>query len=412
MALNTNLGVKSFWKSLTNENKWHFLLMLLVLSPFFLPLTRAVFNRIGLNFITSFSDILFWTLAILGSVTVFIKRIRLTDIIFIGSLIVFFYLSQSFYPSSERYCKEYGDFFLGSCLPLYFIGLTVNIDKDTQKLVWVARITILINYVYLLAMGGVMMNNGEATGEAGDGYNMVMSYNALLPTLLISWYALECKILWDYILTFLGIFLILSLGTRGPLVCLLTFFLGYLLLFKHFKYNLLTKAFITTLISLLYFFIDNIALALRGFSLMLGYSTRIYDSILEDTMLNYQESNARNIIHEIIIKQISNDESGFGYGFFADRQFTPSDEYCHNLELELLISFGKIGGGIILFILFALIYKSFKKTYGTQAYGLLFALFCSIIMQLQFSGSYTTTPWFWLYLGISVMAIRTRFKKI
>ena len=409
MALNTKLGIKSYWKSLTTENKWHFLLMLLVLSPFFLPLTRAVFNRIGLNFITSFSDILFWTLAILASARIFIKRIRLADIIFIGGLIVFFYLSQSFYPSSERYCKEYGDFFLCSCLPLYFVGVTIDVSKDSQKLVWIARITILINYVYLLTLGEAMMSNGE---ESADGYNMVMAYNALLPTLLVTCYAFENKIVWDYILMFLGIFLILSLGTRGPLVCLLTFLLGYLLLFKHYKRNLLTKAFITAIFSLLYFFIDTIALTLRGISLMLGYSTRIYDSILENTLVNYQESNARNILHEITIKQILNDESGFGYGFFADRQFTPGDEYCHNLELELLISFGEIGGGIILLLLFALIYKSFKKAYGTPACGLLFALFCSIIMQLQFSGSYTITPWFWLYLGISVMAIRTRFKKI
>lgn len=241
---------------------------------------------------------------------------------------------------------------------------------------------------------------------------MVMAYNALLPTLLIIWYAFEKKIVWDYILMFLGIFLILSLGTRGPLVCLLTFFIGYLLLFKQFKYNLLTKTFIAILFSLLYFFIDTIALTLRGISLTLGYSTRIYDSILEGTIVNYQESNARNILHEIIIKQISKDERGFGYGFFADRQFTPSDEYCHNLELELLISFGKIGGGIILFIIFVLLFKSFRKTYRTPVCSLLYALFCSIIMQLQFSGSYTSTPWFWLFLGICVMVLRTRLKKI
>lgn len=409
MALHTSLEIKSFCKSLTTENKWHFILMLIVLSPFFLPLTRAVFNRIGLSFVTSFSDIVFWTLAIFASVKIFIRSIRWIDIFYIGGIIAFFYLSQSLYPTSVRYCKEHGDFFLGSCLPLYFIGLTVNLNKDTQKLVWIARITIFINYVYLFAFGARMMSN---SADSEDGYNMVMSYNALLPTLLITWYAFESKIVWDYILMFLGILLILSLGTRGPLVCLLIFLLGYLILFKRFKHNLFTKAFITALFSLLYFYIDTIALALRGISLMLGYSTRIYDSILEGTMVNYQESNARNILHEITIKQIIKDETGFGYGFFADRQFTPGEEYCHNLELELLISFGAIGGGIILLVLFALIYKSFKKTHGTSTCGLLFALFCSSFMHLQFSGSYTSTPWFWLYLGICVMTIRTVFKKI
>lgn len=409
MAFNTNLGVKSFWKSLTTENKWHFLLMLLVLSPFFLPLSRAVFIRIGLRDITDFSDYIFWTLALLFCVKIFIRSVRWIDIIFIGAIVIFFNVSPSLYPSSTPYCNEYGDIFLYSCLPLYFIGLTVNINQDSQKLVWIARITILINYAYLLSFGASMMSNST---NGAEGYNMVMAYNALLPTLLIIWNAFEKRIVWDYILMTLGIFLILSLGTRGPLMCLLTFFLGYLLLFKQFKHNFTIKVVIAAIFSFLYYILDTIAMALKGISLMLGYSTRIYDSILNDTLANYQDSNTRNLLHEIIIKQIAKDKTGFGYGFFGDRLFTPNGEYCHNLELEILISFGKIGGGIILFILFLVIYKSLKRTYSTPACGLLFALFCSIIMQLQFSGSYTTTPWFWLYLGISVMAIRTRFKKI
>lgn len=409
MKLNINLGIRSFWRGLRLEDKYHFLLLLLVLCPFFLPLTRAVFIRIGLRDITSFSDYVFWTFAILGYIKRFIRELRWSDILVTGGIVLFFFISPNIYPQSTSYCAEHGDFFVFSCIPLYFVGRTIDLYKDSQKLVWISRISIFINYVYLFALGASMLRNSEGSDEM---YNMSMSYRALLPVLIIIWNAMEKRRIWDYIFTMIGMFLILSLGTRGPLVCLLFFIVGYLFFFKKYKNNFLIKSSLLSIFILLYSFVGHIIIFLREISVMLGVSTRIYDSFIDNAFINYEDSNGRNFLHEIIIKKIQEDNDGFGYGFFGDRQFTPAGEYCHNFELELLVSFGKYGGGIILMILFIFIYKTFKKTYGSPACSLLFAFFCATFMQLQFTGSYTTTPWFWLYLGLFPIILRGRNKRL
>lgn len=403
MKINTYLGARFFWKGLTFEGKWHFILLLLVLSPFFLPLTRAVLIRIGLRDITAFSDYIFWSIALLVCAKRCISSIRWSDIFLIGGFVSFFYVSPTLYPQSAPYCMEHGDYLIFSCVPLYFIGLIIKINQDSNKMVWISRITILINYIYLFTSS--MITSYE--GSSDDEYNMVMSYRALLPALIIIWNTIEKRILWDYILMVLSVFLILSLGTRGPLICLITFIIGYLLFFRNYKYNIIVKTALVSLFIFLYSFINSIAIYLKGISLMLGVSTRIYDSILGNSLANFEESNGRDMLYEIMINKILNDSNGLGYGFFADRQFTPAGEYCHNFELEILVSFGKYGGGLILLLLLLLIYKSFNRTIGTPECGLLFAFFCATIMQLQFSGSYTTVPWFWLYLGLCVQVLRS-----
>ena len=252
MKINTYLGARFFWKGLTFEGKWHFILLLLVLSPFFLPLTRAVLIRIGLRDITAFSDYIFWSIALLVCAKRCIYSIRWSDIFLIGGFVSFFYVSPTLYPQSAPYCMEHGDYLIFSCVPLYFIGLIIKINQDSNKMVWISRITILINYIYLFTSS--MITSYE--GSSDDEYNMVMSYRALLPALIIIWNTIEKRILWDYILMVLSVFLILSLGTRGPLICLITFIIGYLLFFRNYKYNIIVKTALVSLFIFLYSFIN------------------------------------------------------------------------------------------------------------------------------------------------------------
>lgn len=189
------------------------------------------------------------------------------------------------------------------------------------------------------------------------------------------------------------------------------FVCGYLLIFKNFKNNIVTKTIIIGIAAIGYSFVEIICLTMIGISSALGLSSRVFDSILTNSFANYEESNSRDDIAETVIEYIKKDDTGFGYGLMGDRTLTHYGNYSHNFELEMLISFGKIGGTILLVLFFYFIIKSFMRTKNTPTCLILFVLFCSSFLQLQFSNSFISCPWLYLYIGFIVSSLRISKKQ-
>lgn len=391
-------------KNASRSEKGYIALFSFVLNPYLLVVLRAVFVRFGLSSITDDIINIIWTITILASISIFKNKIKVFDILFVSFLIGLYYLSCSFHPERILLFKEFEDVYIFSCVPLYLMGVVLDYNRFRNTLYWGSVLAIILSIFFYFAM-----SSGMVQGKVSDD-NMSMSYNILLPVLIVLLYTLENRNKFDALFSIISSLYLISLGTRGPVLCLLFFICGYLLIFKNFKNNIVTKTIIISIGAIGYTFVEIICLAMIGITSTLGLSSRVFDSILTNSFANYEESNSRDDIAETVIEYIKNDDTGFGYGLMGDRTLTQYGNYSHNFELEVLISFGKIGGTILLVLFFYCIIKSFIKTKNTATCLLLFVLFCSSILQLQFSNSFISCPWLYLYIGFMVSSLRTSKK--
>ena len=84
-------------------------------------------------------------------------------------------------------------------------------------------------------------------------------------------------------------------------------------------------------------------------------------------MISLEESSGRDSIYEGMLEAIKNDTTGFGYGIGGDRLFSASNGYAHNFEIEILVQFGCIGGGILLLLLAILFLNTYYKSKKTSS---------------------------------------------
>ena len=144
------------------------------------------------------------------------------------------------------------------------------------------------------------------------------------------------------------------------------------------------------------------------FTRIVGLSTRIFESFLDDQLMNYEKSSGRNEIHELLWSYISNDVGGIGYGFGSDRLFsTTGTRYAHNLVYEVWMDFGLYIGSILLILFVFFIVKTFHKAYGSDSFNLFLILLISSVGHLMFSSSYLIDYQIYFFVGFCVNILRS-----
>ncbi len=385
-----------FWRSSFAKGEYGFLFLFALLCvPYFINLFRAIETRVGLEFLTDYSDVILRTIGIIVAISWLIKRVHFKDVIVFVSAIVFYYGSTLLYPNTEKLVIENGEYFVWTCLIIYFVGVSVDLSRHRTPFVWMARMALFLMYLYMLFFGMKENENGEIE-------YMGYAYIFLPWVLILIWEAIDTLKIINIVLAVLAVFMIFSMGTRGPVGCIAVFIVTYILFAKHFKKDLLVKSIIVLSGILVYYFKESIILFFMGISISLGFSTRVYDRIFLEEI----NDNGRTYIIDYLMRFIESDGSGMGYGLFSDRMLNNSDTYAHNLEVELLCDFGRIGGTIAILLLALLFYRAFKSTWKTDSFVFLLVFFCSSIVMLQVSGSYLSSSVFYLFMGMCVSAIR------
>lgn len=236
---------------------------------------------------------------------------------------------------------------------------------------------------------------------------MGASYNLLPFVCLLFWNAITRGGLIHWIMVIIASFLLFSLGVRGPIICFAFFVAFYIMVFKHFKHDLFVKILIGIATLIVYIFSVEIALFFSVISEQLGMSTRVFESFVQNQMVNIQESSNRDVIWEGAFGVLTEKRIFWDFNLYADRLYNGLEtQYVHNLELECLCDFGIIGGSVVLVILFLLILRAFKSVWGKETVVLILVFFTASVMELQFSGSFLILPMFWLFLGLCVSMIR------
>lgn len=394
------------WKGLTDSKKCLYFLYLLVLVNQALPFIRAIENRIGLSFFMDYSDAFFLIVFALGSIRFFLNKIKIIDIVFLISLIILHFISSNFNTSTSQFAVENEFKFMWTCLPTFLVGLTIDSKFSSKLFVAIAYFSLFFQILYLYVFGMGVDEKGNEVIEA-----MGAAYSFLPFVCILFWNAFEREGVVHWIVASLAVFILLSLGTRGPIVCLVFFVAFYLVMFKQFRHNVLSKGLIILSAIIVYFYSIEIAMFYSVISEQFGLSTRVFDSIIGGQMTDIQESNGRDFIWGVTIERLRENRIWLDFHLYADRLYNPQGhQYVHNLELELLCDFGIIGGGVLILLLALLIIRAFKSVWKTEAVGLLLVFFSSSIMQLQFSESFLSTSVFWLFLGMCIAMVRDRNK--
>lgn len=398
MKQNNNTFITKFvseYRQLSSTQKFLYFLLTFLLCSDFKLLFYAVEARVGLSTVSEFINVVVIIIAVFGSYMAFTRKIRIWHFAILLFLVFFHQMSAIWFPRTATYSDANAAHFIWGCLPMFLVGLTI--DKKTSPVIFVG-ISYFALFLQILFIGVLGLDSAAEDSEHID--SMVRAYNFLPFACFIVWYSLENCGLYNIITSLISIFLLFSMGARGPIVCFVSFIVIYLVFFKEFKHAKFVKPLL--IISFLVFFqySKELTFFLATISSFWGLSTRVYNSIQEETLVNLQESSGRDNLYSDAIDYISRNDVYFGEGLYSDRYITATDQYVHNLEIELLCDFGWIGGSILILLLAFIVARAFYKVKGSQGALFLLVFFCTAIIGAQFSGSFLTTSVIWLFLGM------------
>lgn len=267
----------------------------------------------------------------------------------------------------------------------FIVGLFLIPSKETVDLIGkVSCLAVLAEtmFVLLILRGSEMQSTDD----------MSRAYFILLNVLLTINYAYDRRTTFGILFAIVGSLLLLSMGSRGPIMILLAFFAAKV-------YQTSTKkgrgAVVIVVALLLMAFVnsslfDDFILLLRDILRTLGMSTRIVDFAIEHETLTYLSE--RDEIFAVVWNKIL--ENPMGYGVYGEWQFV--GWFAHNVYLEILAGYGVILGGAILFWLLFITIKTFFATKYAPIRSLVLLFACEFFVRGFFGGSFLSFETFLL----------------
>lgn len=351
------------------------------------------------NFSTLVLPVSFILLTITSS-SYILRRIHKEDLLLYFCVFLIILFTLSMYPDSSSYIfPQLGRIF--NAVFVFYIGVTFDYNESKRDLFWcsiLSVITVSAYQLYVLSTGRLLTED-----------NMNTAYNTLPSVMYLIFWAFSNKKLKLWIIAIGGVCLFFIFGTRGPLIALFVY-LSICAVYYIIKLeNDLLKVFLIIFIVIFVFYISSQnriimwATSMSEWFSQIGFSTRIFDLIIEEELTN---SSGRDELIDLVINAIA-DHPLRGYGFMGDRSIL--GKYCHNIVLEFLCSYGVFFGGFALGLIVVLLVNAFNKSKYEKDIRFLFMMFaCMVIIKMFFSGSYVFEPYFYMLLGLSFGIIRRK----
>lgn len=382
--------VSSFVNKSISE-KMIVLLYLFALVPMLYLVLMAINARIGLS---EYSEVLpiivVFTLSLLGFKQLW-KELKWWDF-FLFFLIIWGYLySPHVYPHTAIDIMLRAPEFILRVLPFFIIGASINLVKQSNTLLHIGRIGVLLTLFLTLANQVFGLSLSFYEGDE----NMGLAYNFLPPLILVVWNELRHHNVVDFSISAVGLVLLLGFGSRGPVLSLVVF--AALSLFIKMK-SRSSRIILLLMAVAFYFFLTPIISFFGDILSVLGMSDRV---VTEMADLQNISTTGRDKLFELVVNQIESNGM-YGDGLYSDRSFLEGFNYAyaHNIFLEMAFDFGVyITIGIFLFFLLIL-YKNFKQLPGADYKTLYLAFFSFGFIPLLVSNSYLEWPYFWLFCGL------------
>ncbi len=369
------------------------------------PVIRMVLSKLFLTFLgtespvdySAFLGIPLLYLAFFGNSRGKIKSHE--TFAYIG-IVILYTFHLAFYPENQAYILKMMFPFLVCSLPCFFAGEIFDF-KQLIKPFYKISIVVILGFAWY-----TMLHRTAKTANEGGVQDMYFSYMLLPHVIYMVWYSFKSVRLIDIALSFFGVFLLLSMGTRGPLVCLF-FFIAVFILFVSNKVSKSTRVFVSILailgLAVFVLYGDAAMLFLQSLLARMGLSTRILDMSMDSQFMGGESVMERDFLKSASLEAIKADNL-FGYGFAGS--YGIMGTYPHNLAFELWLSFGVFIGSIILLFIIFLVTRAFIVTKDADKRSfLLLWISCGFVSYFM-SRTFLDAPDVFVMLGYSLFLIR------
>lgn len=287
--------------------------------------------------------------------------------------------------------------FLAS-VPYYVLGRTLSDYRTLDKYLGPTAILISISMFFFLIVYHI---------GAGKSYSQTASY-LVYPAMIISAAKLFDRFtLLQFANLVVAVFLLFAAGSRAPIVLFVLFIVvkaGFTLMaYKNWPLILFYLGLIGGTI---FYFSDALLLFLLEKLSSYNVSVRLLERLVKGDML---EDDARVRILAAAQHQLA-EHPWLGIGLSNDRILIARAEadqnvyghYPHNFLYEILLHYGLIAGSILLLLFAWLLYHTIIKNKDRYARDINLIFLFIGFMPLLVSGSYLTSPLFFLFLGITI----------
>lgn len=325
------------------------------------------------------------------------KKVKLEDLIGILVLQIFIVLHLMCFQENWEYLSDKLVHIFLVMIPLYFVGLRIDQDREINLLFWVSMVNIWLEIVYKFLFGKAM--SGVASVYQGD---MDLAYRLLPHVCMVMLYAMKKTNAINVISAIVGFFFVVICGTRGAMVIMIVFGVLYFVFLKTHKNPLATYSLLGGAGILAFVNMDHIFPWLYRITRRLGMSVRIFEKITNGI---FWESKGRDVIRTQMIAAIQ-EKPILGYGIGAD--YTLCGSYAHNIALEFWISFGVVLGTIFLIAIAATVVRGFCSESNKLQKSFLLLMGCTVLLRLMVSGTYLDETCFFFLIGLCVGAVRRK----
>ncbi|MCA6774910.1 hypothetical protein IGK15_001667 [Enterococcus sp. AZ045] len=282
-----------------------------------------------------------------------------------------------------------------SCLPVLLF--VTAIDDFKQLYSYFYRSSLFVaTLLIVLSLSGVLEFSAE--------YSMGFSYSTIFYFIfLINDFFFTKRI--SSLLFSLPIFLVIfAYGSRGALVCILSFFLFRLTKNIFQKKHLLQSLMLILVIFVTYLNLNNILLFIQRIFHSLNIQSRTLTLMLQNE-IDY--SAGRDVLYTTVIEAIKKDPLAIR-GINAD--YNLLGIYSHNILLELVYQFGVIIGSILITILLIIVSFTLFKKYSFEFDSLIIIILAIWSSQLMVSYSLWISIYFWFFIGLFINKCNTKEK--
>lgn len=280
-----------------------------------------------------------------------------------------------------------------------------DIYSTLRIVCWILFIYYLLQYAQAMRIGYWTIYDIDGT-ESQMTYNMEFGYAMMFPAVFFGAVAFLKKVKIYYLFYAVAMITILLGGSRGSAVWGILLF-PIMLPFKWKNFTkkerhiwLLACFFLLPLAYLVYSYLDVIQLGLSVALSEHGISSRTIEALFSGEL---SDANGRDEIYEMAIDLIKTG-GPFGRGIYGDRIYIGRFfrwGYSHNVILELLVTFGYVGGSVIVGAVVYGIYNLFRRVTGITE-QIIFITFFVTSLKLILSNSFWYVPSFWVVLVLII----------
>lgn len=323
------------------------------------------------------------------------SQLKLLFVYFIATLI--FLVHYLMFPENQKYIRELIFPFFGMCLPALIYSMSIyewNIFKKIMK-----KSSIIIFVIGMIISLLIIFDIVQFSS-----YSMALSYYMLIPTILFIDDLFNRFSFKSIILTVVSLIVILGIGSRGAILCILVFIILKIIRFRiKFRYNeLISYSFLLLVVIISYINLNHLLSFIYNFLLNFGIKSRSIELFLIDEV----HLSGRDYIYREIVNKIL-DKPFIGLGLAGDRY---RGGYVHNFILEIIAHFGIVIGLIIVILLLGLITMSLL-TKNMEKYNMLIIWLSLGFTHLMVSSSYLLDYRFWIFIGLVLNNLTTNRSK-